>query len=336
VPPLTDADAPDDDDRQYGLPADLDGGWDDPDDHDEDKGMIPAWPPLPDTMAEVPPLLGGPPRRYPDGLPHSPPTAPGDGDEQARRPQPGLLDLTVSWHVLTGQPAAPARLGRLGPISTAEALPLAALAVADPAAQWRVILTDPDGCAIAVERVRRGHLCDNPGRPAGITARVTVAVPSTILTTNPSCGTGTGEAGSTGGSWTGRGIRAAVLRAARRAAARAEKAAAADAAAGGCAHTIATDAYRPPARIREYVVARDQTCRQPYCGQPAWRADLDHTTPWHKGGPTCTCNLGGGCRTHHKIKQQPGWTLRQPTPGTFQWTTPAGRTYTAQPDTYPI
>ena len=315
--PLTDADAPFDDDGVYPT-LDPAGGWGDLDDYDGSSAG--AWPPLPETIAEIPPVLGGPPRTCP-GL-----SPPDNAAGESTRPPPGLLDLTISWHVLTGQPAAPARLGRLGPVSTAQSLPLAALAVADPAAQWRVILTDRDGRAIAVERVRRGRLADNPGRPIGVTGRVTVIVPATALT-RPA---GTGQAGETGS-----GIRAAVLRAAHRAAARAEKARVADAAAGGCAHTTATAAYRPPTRIREYVVARDQTCRQPYCGQPAWRADLDHTMPWHKGGLTCPCNIGGGCRTHHKIKQQPGWTLRQPTPGHFEWTTPAGRTYTTTPDTYP-
>jgi len=42
----------------------------------------------------------------------------------------------------------------------------------------------------------------------------------------------------------------------------------------------------------------------------------------------------GGC-THHQIKQLPGWTLTQPRPGTFTWTTPAGRSYTTTPDPYP-
>jgi len=152
----------------------------------------------------------------------------------------------MSWHVLTGQPAAPARLGRLGPVTAAQALPLAALAA------------------------------------AGVTGRVTVIIPAATLD-QP------GQPGSADGT----GIRAAVLRAARRAATRAEQAAAADEAAGGCAHTTATPAYRPATRIREPVEARDQTCRQPYCRQAAWRTDLDHTTPWHKGAPTCPCNIGG-------------------------------------------
>ncbi len=127
-----------------------------------------------------------------------------------------------------------------------------------------------------------------------------------------------------------------MLRAAHRAHTRAHRQSAADAAApGGCAHTTATAAYRPTTKIRDHVTARDQTCRNPRCRQPARHADLDHTLAWHQGGPTCECNLGGHCRRDHKIKQLPGWTLTQPTPGHFQLTTPAGRTYTTTPDPYP-
>jgi hypothetical protein len=133
------------------------------------------------------------------------------------------------------------------------------------------------------------------------------------------------------------GILAAALRAARRATARADTDARAAGATGpgGCGHRQASLAYRPPPRLREYVAARDQTCRSPVCRQPASRADLDHTVPHDQGGRTCDCNLGGACRTHHRLKQRPGWQLAQPAPGIFVWTTPAGRTYTQTPDTYP-
>ena len=131
-------------------------------------------------------------------------------------------------------------------------------------------------------------------------------------------------------------IAAMVIRAAERAAARASAQADEDAAAGGCAHATATDAYRPPPRLREHIAARDRTCRFGPCGQPAWRTDLDHTLPWNQGGRTCRCNLGGFCRTHHVIKHLPGWQIHQPQPGTFRWTTPAGRSYLVQPDAYPV
>jgi hypothetical protein len=132
------------------------------------------------------------------------------------------------------------------------------------------------------------------------------------------------------------GIRAALLSAARRANARAQQQQAADQAAGGCAHTMASKLYRWPTRLREHINARDQTCRHPRCRQPAWHADLDHSQPWDKGGLTCTCNGGPHCRIHHQIKQEPGWHLAQPRPGHFELTTPAGRTYTSEPDLYPV
>jgi hypothetical protein len=120
------------------------------------------------------------------------------------------------------------------------------------------------------------------------------------------------------------------------AAARARAALTADAAAGGCAHTTASAAYRPPPRLKEYIAARDLTCRFLRCRQPAWRGDLDHTIPFDDGGRTCRCNLGGVCRTHHLLKHHRDWNLRQVAPGIFTWTTPAGRTYTTIPDTHPL
>jgi hypothetical protein len=368
VPPPGDADAPLEDPGYSDAPRPEAHGYLDED--DPPGGIDPAWPPLPDTIDQLAPAFGTPPppdnpppgntppshdaTPPPDGTPppsdpppphDSPPprgTSPprGDPPPQARgarpdpdtdagatRPRRGSLDLTICWRILTGDRTAPAQLGRLGPISDIEALLLAVTAIPDPAAQWRVVLTDTAGRAIAVEKVRRGWLADNPGRAPGVVGRVTVAVPATILS-QPDDGHD-----SSGG---GRGIRAAVLRAARRAAIRAEQARAADAAAGGCAHTAATAAYRPPARLREFIQARDQTCRQPTCRQPAWHTDLDHTVPFHRGGLTCSCNIGGFCRTHHQVKQQPGWTVRQPAPGYFEITTPAGRSYTIGPDTYPV
>ncbi len=131
-------------------------------------------------------------------------------------------------------------------------------------------------------------------------------------------------------------VAAAAVRAGARALDRAIARAAADQAAGGCAHTDQSPAYRPPPRLREHVIARDVTCRNPSCGQPAWRGDLDHTIPWDDGGRTCRCDLGGACRRDHQLKQHPRWKLTQTRPGWFTWTAPGGRTYQAGPDTYPV
>jgi hypothetical protein len=104
--------------------------------------------------------------------------------------------------------------------------------------------------------------------------------------------------------------------------------------AGTCTHRQASPSYRPPDRLHNFIVARDQTCRFPRCRQPAWRGDLDHTVPYENGGPTCSCNLGALCRRHHRLKQRQRWQLEQCTPSEFTWTTPARRTYSSTPDPY--
>jgi hypothetical protein len=241
-----------------------------------------------------------------------------------------MLDLTLTWSTLTGESSGPGLLGRVGPVTAVQARELArAAAVGDLAAQWRVIITDDDGRATAVDRMR----LPNAGRSAlpadgrggwramaGVARRVTVTIPEATVADTRSWDTGSG------------GLLATVLETARGAMDRAGRLARADRDTGGCAHAGASRAYRPPPRMREYVTARDLTCRFPFCGQPAWRGDLDHTHAWHKGGRTCACNLGPLCRAHHILKQLLGWELTQPKPGVFLWTTPAGRTYLVEPD----
>ena len=243
----------------------------------------------------------------------------------------GLLDLQLPWSTLTGDSAEPGHLSRIGPITPAQARYLVDLAVADPAVQWRVIVTDPGGQAVAVTRVPAvSDGRDSPagtgspdragsGAQPGLVRRVTLTISLDYLNCSPA-----GDRPLIGE----RALRAAGL-----AAERASRQAEADAAAAdGCAHEQASLAYRPPPRLREYVVARDVTCRFPTCRQPVWRCDLDHSVPYDKGGRTCSCNLGGLCRFHHQVKQHRRWQLSQPTPGIFTWTTPAGRAYRTEPD----
>lgn len=89
--------------------------------------------------------------------------------------------------------------------------------------------------------------------------------------------------------------------------------------------------YRPPPQLAEFVRTRDRTCGHPGCRVPAHRCDLDHTVPFGAGGPTSAGNLKAACRTHHRIKQMPGWRVAQAEDGTVTWTTPSGHAYTSTP-----
>jgi hypothetical protein len=93
-----------------------------------------------------------------------------------------------------------------------------------------------------------------------------------------------------------------------------------------------TESYRLRDSDREFVQARDLTCRAPGCDRPIHEADLDHTIPWGDGGPTHPSNQKGYCRRHHLLKTfRDGWSEVQNPDGTLRITTPTGHTYTSIP-----
>jgi hypothetical protein len=315
VPWPGDEDAPCDDGDPCPGGSPMPSGPGDDEDIDDLSGSTPVWPVLP---AVIPPAFARPGSA---------------GAAGSGRPAAGLLDLALPWSVLAGLSTEPGHLGRIGPVTAPQARRLAEAASADPAAQWRVIVTNSAGQALAVTRVSRRTLArDGPAAGAGLVGRVTLTISEDALPSPPGRDPPVRDP-------PGRdppvGVLAAALRAATQAAARARDQAQTDAMAGGCAHANQSQAYRPPPRLQEHVTARDLTCRFFTCRQPAWRGDLDHTIPW-PDGPTCRCNLGGVCRTHHQIKQLKGWMLTQPRPGIFEWTTPSGRTYIVTPDIYSL
>jgi hypothetical protein len=77
--------------------------------------------------------------------------------------------------------------------------------------------------------------------------------------------------------------------------------------------------YVPSRSLRHLIRARTATCDAPGCHNPAVSADLDHTVPW-PDGPTNQANLAPRCRTHHRAKQAPDWTVEQLGPGVTRWT----------------
>lgn len=100
-----------------------------------------------------------------------------------------------------------------------------------------------------------------------------------------------------------------------------------------CDHASAESRYRPSRTLKSLLRARTATCTAPGCQAQAIFCDQDHTIPY-PNGPTCQCNLGPKCRTHHRAKQAPDWKLEQPQPGMFRWTFPSGRTHTTGPTVY--
>ncbi|WP_417563871.1 DUF222 domain-containing protein [Microbacterium sp.] len=94
---------------------------------------------------------------------------------------------------------------------------------------------------------------------------------------------------------------------------------------------LCVDRHDPNTHLKRLLKARDEHCRFPGCRQPVWRCEIDHTTRYRDGGPTCTCNLEHLCKGHHTLKHHTRWQVRQLPGGILQWTSPTGRTYTDHP-----
>ncbi|WP_323100977.1 HNH endonuclease, partial [Intrasporangium sp. YIM S08009] len=101
---------------------------------------------------------------------------------------------------------------------------------------------------------------------------------------------------------------------------------------------VAMDSTRRlfPAGLRRFVIARDGTCRTPWCDAPV--AHIDHVTPHAEGGATSATNGQGLCVRCNLTKEQPRWHSRviKPGPGhaddpphTVEITTPTGHRYTS-------
>ena len=91
------------------------------------------------------------------------------------------------------------------------------------------------------------------------------------------------------------------------------------------------DRYRPTPAQRRFGTVRDRTCRQPGCGQPVARIDLDHVVPYPEGQTDCD-NLCCLCRRHHRLKTfAPGWRFVLTGDGRLEVTTPSGITRTTRP-----
>ena len=79
--------------------------------------------------------------------------------------------------------------------------------------------------------------------------------------------------------------------------------------------------------LEREVEVRDRNCSFVGCRRPARKSDKDHTRDHAHGGPTTRANVSPLCERHHRLKTEGWWTLRQPRPGRFEWTSPLGRIY---------
>ena len=70
---------------------------------------------------------------------------------------------------------------------------------------------------------------------------------------------------------------------------------------------VAMDSKRRlfPAGLRRFLIARDGTCRTPWCDAPIRHAD--HVSPHAAGGPTTAANGQGLCQRCNHVKDLPGW-----------------------------
>ena len=80
-----------------------------------------------------------------------------------------------------------------------------------------------------------------------------------------------------------------------------------------------------PDSLKEFLLARDQQCRMPYCGAPARHAD--HTVSHARGGPTSAAN--GECTSVNcnVFKEAHGWSADPSPDGTITVNTPTGHRY---------
>jgi hypothetical protein len=87
------------------------------------------------------------------------------------------------------------------------------------------------------------------------------------------------------------------------------------------------ESYEPPQLLKDFLIARDRTCRFPGCRRSALLSDLDHAESWEAGGETSAENIGALCRRHHRMKTHDGWTVESFADGSCTWRSPLGKEF---------
>jgi len=223
-------------------------------------------------------------------------------------PFPALINLTIPASTAFGWGTAPGEAGSWGLLDPDDTRRLTQAASMHPRTRWCITLLGPDGTAAAHGCARGPHPWIPPPPPAP---------PAPPDTSRPAARAGPDARQAAALADLLRRLNVTFTPIAK----------------GSCDHRNAEDRYRPSRKLGHLARARTATCPAPGCGAQACHNDLDHTVAY-PAGRTCECNIGPPCRRHHRCKQAPGWTLEQPEPGVFRWTTPSGRTYTTRPTVY--
>ena len=243
------------------------------------------------------------------------------GQDQDSTPAPdgfaSRVMLTVPLATLTDLADRPGEMSGLGPVDPWLARDLARAAARNPKTTWCVTVTDAKGHAV-------GHGCARP-EPRSHGKRAGPGPPpgGAGFCFTPASGDGPPEGYGTWrlrtpGSGPDLIITLDPLTT------------------DPCDHRFESQGHDPGVKLRHLSQTRHATCTSPICRRPARACDFEHNTPYEAGGRTCLCNGGPKCRHDHRLKQHPKWHVDQLPDGTFQWTTPSGRSYTTEPTRYPI
>ena len=278
-------------------------------------------PPRPHPGTSLPPAPGGagtcdeaPGSTAPGGAglssagPGSAPAGPGPDGLPGLR---GTVNLTMPLTAWLSWTQSPGDVPGYGPLDAEDSRTLASLLAHGPNSQWCVTLTGRAGHPVAHACAR--HRPPGPRPPTGLDPEPARTPPG--RPTPDRTAPGPGPASTPVPDWL-RGLTFTTLQTT------------------DCTHPRESRGYQPSPALRHLIHIRNPACTSPICRRPATRCDLDHVTPYDRGGRTCECNLHPACRHDHHTKQTPGWTLTTPSPGTLTWTTPGHRTRTTTPAQY--